>query len=237
MPLFSGVVSTVANTRIFARATEQGTQYLVYQTEYASASDLALIVPIPTPPGTSRDAVRFIDLSAYPEFFVNLASGFSIARGGVVNASAQASIQQVGSFNATFLPSLADFSQLDARYRISDEIWKQLPEYNDYGFAVFTLRAAAQTMHPIALEFPVRNPNLLYFPTVNLHASTFEQDSYFDHDLFCQAHVDWLRSYDVAQSFMDIDRAQGILDPNQRVERFTVLGIHPNSDIVLTLDH
>ncbi|HZQ06560.1 MAG TPA: hypothetical protein VFD70_08265 [Anaerolineae bacterium] len=237
MPLFSADVTRVANTRIFARPTGQATQYLVYQIEYESQNDLALIIPIPTPPGTASDAVRFIDLSGYPVFFANLASGFPVARGGVVNASAHTPAQQVGSFGASFLPSLADFSQLDTRYRISDEMWKQLPEYNDYGFAVFILRADAQMTHPIALEFPVRNPNLLYFPTVNLHASTFEQDSYFDHDLFCQAHVDWLRSYDVAQSFMDIDRAQGILDPNQRVERFTVLGLHPNSDIVLTLDH
>jgi hypothetical protein len=44
-----------------------------------------------------------------------------------------------------------------------------------------------------------------------------------------------MRSYDAARAFVDIERAQGVVDEAERVERFTVMGIHPNSDIVVDL--
>ncbi len=236
MPSFSGEVSRVANTRIFARAA-QDKQFLVVQVEYEAAQDVALVLPLPTPPAAPRDAVRFVDLTGYPEFFADLANGFPIARSATTPAAPDSSLSQprVGSYEAIFLPSRGDFAELQEQYRIADEVLDQLPEYHDYGFAVIQLPADAQTMPPVALEFPMRNPQLLYFPTVQIDKGQVAADSYFDHDLFCQARVGWMRSYDNARSFMDVDRAQGVIDPSQRVERFTVLGIHPNSDIVLDL--
>ncbi|MBI4672760.1 MAG: hypothetical protein HY741_13960 [Chloroflexi bacterium] len=245
MCCFSGNISRVANTRIFARATGSGTQYLVYQMEYAADNDLAMILPLPTLPNAPEDAVRFIDLSGYPQFFQDLAGGFPVSRSlptlGEPASQSTLRVQRVGSFDASFAPSRADFARLDARFRIADELWDEFPEYHDYGFAVFKLRAAvasdrhAHTVHPMAFEFPVRDPHLLFFPTVHIHNGKVEANAYFDHDLFCQAHVGWMRSYDAAQAFMQIKLTQGIVAPDKRVERLTVRGIHPNSDIVLEL--
>jgi hypothetical protein len=231
MGFFFGKVARAANTRIFARPTLDARQYLVYQMEYEAATDVVLVLPLPTPPATATEAVRFVDLSGYPAIFQDLANGFPIAR-----AAGSSNPSRMGTFEALFLASRAALGELDSNYQIPDSVWDRLPEYHDYGFAVFKLMGDdARTVPPIALEFPVRNPNLLYFPTAQIGQGSVEQDTYFDYDLFCQARVGWMRSYDFAQSFMDVGAAEGVVDPNQRVERFTVLGMHPNSDIVLAL--
>lgn len=238
MCCFSGNVSHVANTRIFARISGHDSQFLVYQMEYAAENELAMILPLPTPPNAAEDAVRFIDLSGYPEFFADLDKGFPMLRAlPVVPArKPQAlSVQTVGSFDASFVPSQQDFERLDERFRIPTDVWNQLPEFNDFGFAVFKLRPDAHTVHPIAFEFPTRNASLLYFPTTHIHDGTVPAEAHFDHDLFCQARAGWLRSYDVAGAFIDIPRAQGVVDANERVSRMSVQGMHPNSDILVGL--
>ncbi len=237
MCCFSGNVSRVANTRIFGRVTPNATQILVYQMEYAAESDLAMILPLPTPPHAADDAVRFIDLSAYPEFFTDMEKGFPYTRQPVTGhgRKPQLQVQTVGSFDASFVPSQKDFERLDARFRLPADAWKELPEYDDFGFAVFKLRADAHTVHPLAFEFPTRNPQLLYFPTVHIHDGHVAEEANFDHDLYCQARAGWLRSYNGAGSFMDMERAQGVVDPNERISRMTVQGMHPNSDILVGL--
>ena len=239
MCCFSGNVSHVANTRIFARATERNTQYLVYQMEYTAQNDLAMILPLPTPPNAAEDAMRFIDLSAYPEFFQDMAKGFPQPRSlptlADTTGKSNLAVKRVGSFDASFVPTRADFARLDARFRIDDAVWDELPEYNDFGFAVFQLRADAHTVHPMAFEFPMRNSQLLFFPTVHIHDGKVEANAYFDHDLYCQHHVNWMRSYDNAQSFVNIARAQKIVAPDKRIEHLSVRGMHPNSDILVEI--
>src|SRR5438132_11704040 len=76
MCCFSKTVKLVADTNIFARAAEQGRQYLVYSMKVGAAEDLAMILPIPVPPNPKEDAVHFINLEKYPEFFDDLRTGF-----------------------------------------------------------------------------------------------------------------------------------------------------------------
>jgi hypothetical protein len=236
MGSFSGTIAQVANTRIFARPSHNGTQFIVYQMNYATENDLALILPLPTPPNTAEDAVRFIDLSGYPDFFIDIEAGFPYTRSAATpNPRKSQPLKNAGNYDATFIASPQGFERLEEPFRMPESVWQELFEYNDFGFAVFKLRADANVVHPLAFEFPVRNPNLLYFPTVHVHDGTVPGEANFDHDLFCQARAGWLRSYDVAGSFMDMDRAQGVLDANERVSRMTVQGMHPNSDIIVGL--
>lgn len=232
MSFFSGGVTRVANVRIFARATGDARQCLVCQLDYAADTDSAMIVPLATPPQSAADAVKFIDLSAYPEFFTDLANGFPIARTGAVEPGTP----EFGAIESSFAPTKGELANLNERLRIPDEVWSQLVEYDDYGFAVFKIRADAQTIPPLGIEFPMRNPHLLMFPTAHVQNGEVNENTYFDHDLFCQGKSGWMRSYDTARAFMDVERAGEVIDPNQRVERFTVLGMHPNSDIVLNLN-
>ena len=48
-------------------------------------------------------------------------------------------VHNVGDYEASFVPTIADFSRLDARFKLPDKTWSQIPEYADYGFAVFKL--------------------------------------------------------------------------------------------------
>ena len=154
----------------------------------AARSPVAMILPLPVPPRPGDDALRFIDMKGYPRFFHDLDAAFpalalAASRGGfgasgVAPERPTLTVHEVGDFVASFVPSLADFDRLDARFRLSDAVWEALPIYADYGFAVFQLkdlgpggwlrrlfgRAAARTIHPMAFEFPRRDPDVLFFP-------------------------------------------------------------------------
>jgi hypothetical protein len=233
MSAFSGNLQLVSNTRIFARP-ENGQEFLAYQFDFAADGPIALTMPLPTPPGTTADAVKFTDLSGYPEFFVDMEKGFPYAR-DVTGANRKMRAGTPNAYEGFFYPTLQDLSGLEEDLRIPDEVWSQLVEYNDFGFAVVKISPDVHPFYPLALQFPMRNPNLLYFPTLHIRNGQAPEEVNFDHDLFCQARAGWLRTYDIASSFMDIDRANGVIDPGERVSRMTVQGMHPNSDILVGL--
>jgi len=79
MCCFSLNVTAVSATRIFARGVNDS-QYLVYSMAYEADTDLAMILPIPTPDHSPETAVRFIDLSEYETFFADMEKGFPRSR-------------------------------------------------------------------------------------------------------------------------------------------------------------
>src|SRR5688572_32547692 len=121
MCCFSRPVKLVADTNIFARASKEGRQYIVYSMRLDAAEDLAMILPIPVPPKSPENAVKFINLEKYPEFFADLRRGFptppppkSVDRGSIKTESKKKlEVVNVGSFEASFVPSVADFERLD----------------------------------------------------------------------------------------------------------------------------
>jgi hypothetical protein len=204
MCIFSQDVSAVAATSIYARvvAGAPPRQILVYQLAFRAAGDLAMVLPLPTPAASEDDAVEFVSLEDYPQFFTDMASGFPRQRSRAAPlaaavdaqaASATLPVQEVGAFEASFVPGRADFSRLDARFRLPDTVWDALPVPADYGFAVFKLKgddSATQQVHPMALSFPTRNRNHLYFPTLHVHDGTYPGRAVFDHDLYYQGSID-----------------------------------------------
>lgn len=183
MCMFSAAAQ-VADTQIFARG--QGpTQFLAYSMQYESLAERAMILPLPTPPHAPADALRFIDLSGYPKFFEDLRESFyEEASFGFLEE--RLTVQEVGNFEASFVPHQRDFARLDPRFRLAENVWAALPQYADYGFAVFKLKSGAKEVHPMAFEFPRRNPHAIYFPTVHVHDGTVQPQGDFDHRLFCQ---------------------------------------------------
>lgn len=206
--------------------------------------------------------MRFINLEAYPRFFVDMDAGFPpliipapASRGGTLALPAKTKtleVHRVGRFEASFVPTLADFARLDARFRISDDVWRALPQYADWGFAVFKLldlkrswlgRLAQQrTIHPMALEFPRRDGAGLYFPTVHVHDGQVHPDAAFDHMLYHQAdaplratNASWIQqtTNKPAAQFMKVDEAAQLLDGGQIVRRVFVQGVFKNEDIWL----
>jgi hypothetical protein len=115
----------------------------------------------------------------------------------------------VGRYEASFVPTAADFSRLDPRFRLPHGFLEALPAYADYGFAIFRLKpkkgllggSKKQSVHPMALSFPRREPRALFFPTVHVHDGSVPQQAAFDHALYCQADgvleatLSWQRSH------------------------------------------
>lgn len=246
MCCFSAHVSSVSNTNIFARSAIDGRQYLVYHMKYEAADELAMILPLPTPPASPDEALRFIDLSNYRRFFDDLRLGFperQKSRGGFQPLAlfapqpAPLKVHEVGSFEASFVPQQKDFARLDARFRLPTNVWDKLPQYKDWGFAVFKLKAGAKDIHPLAFEFPRRNPQELFFPTVHIHDGKVQAKAEFDHALYCQTAFqrkrDWEDSLGLAVSFMKTEKTLGLIDATQPVQRRRIRGMHTNEDVVL----
>ncbi len=246
MCCFSREVESVSNTNIFARSARQNRQYLVYSMAVVSKEDLAMILPIPTPSGAPDDAVRFIDLKGYADFFKDMRAGFPVpvplARGARVDAAPKVAedklvVVDVGDFEASFVPSVRDFGRLDERFRLPDATWDQLPAYREYGFAVFKLKQGAKTIHPMAFEFPRADARRLFFPTVHIHDGKVHAKAGFDHTLYCQVEpqetrqvMRWRESPKPASQFMKVDKVKGIVVADRHCYQQRIQGVQTNQD-------
>jgi len=243
MCCFSGTVR-VSATSIFARGTDDGRQVLAYSMTVAAAEDVAMVLPLPVPPRTPDDAVRFIDLSGYPGLFADLRRGFpGPARLGAVSGSVmfglpRLAVHDVGAFEASFVPRVADFDRLDRRFRLPDAAWDALPGYRDFGFAVFKLKGlgGGRALHPMAFEFPRRDPGALFFPIVHVHDGAVHATAPFDHTLYAQAAdvagTAWRRSAQPAAAFVHGD-SRGLVDLASPCYQARLHGDLPNRDTVL----
>src|SRR5690606_38691297 len=106
-------------------------------------------------------------------------------------------VHEVGSFIASYVPTRADFTRLDARFRLPSVLFDAVPAYADYGFAVFQLAAGTHTVHPMAFSFPTREPDRLFFPTVHVHDGRWCVRAKFHHALYFQR--DNVAGYETSQ--------------------------------------
>ncbi len=246
MCCFSKPVEYVADTNIFARAAKNGGQFLVYSMRFQAGEDLAMILPIPTPKASAEDAVKFLNLEKYESFFDDMQKGFPVPAankdgrplagglGGVLP------VVEVGKYEASFVPAIKDFARLDARFRLPMSIWDKLPQYAEFGFAVFKLtkpKEDVQKVHPMAFEFPRAIKDMLFFPTVHIHDGSVPAKAEFDHSLFCQvegeAPLKWEESPGLADSFMKVKETQGIIEGNAHVYKKVMKGKFENRDVAV----
>src|SRR5262245_34777453 len=132
MCLFTLEVDDVSDTNIFARAVGDR-QILVYEMSYASQAELAMVLPIPVRPGSPEDAVRFVSLDHCVDFFADIARAFpresfigssieTLSLGEVTERPATLEVHDVGAYEASFVPAVADFGRLDERFRLPVDI-------------------------------------------------------------------------------------------------------------------
>ena len=137
------------------------------------------------------------------------------------------------------MPSVKDFARLDARFRMPEGVWDQLPQYQSFGFAVFKLKRHAHTVHPMAFEFPRADTSKLFFPTVHVHDGVVRAEAKFDHELYCQdeGHLSgrqgWRESHQPARAFANIKRAKGLLDRDGHCYFKRLFGRLKNQDTVV----
>ena len=196
----------VENTRIFARRAGEREQILAYQMALRAGDEVVMVLPLPVGSRDERLAVQFLNLEKCDELFIHLnymlpvwvppytppdddaIEKFSMHELG---ARTPLAVQKVGSFEASFVPSIADFDRLDPRFRVAPELWAELGDYSDWGFAVFQLHDIAREkmtpVHPMAFRFITRYPESLFFPTVHIHDGSVHPAADFDHLLYFQS--------------------------------------------------
>jgi hypothetical protein len=248
MCCFSRPIQSVSATNIFARRAEDGRQFLAYSMTLTAREDLAMVLPLPVEAGSGEKAVTFIDLKNYAAFFSDLRNGFPMphslsprfASRGDAPAKLKLEVVQVGSFDASYVPTVNDFSRLDARFRLPPGTWDNLPAYRAYGFAVFKLKPGSATIHPMAFSFPGADRSSLFFPTVHIHDGKVHAIAKFDHELYCQtgpeerlALTAWIESARPANAFMKTGDAKGLVDGERHCYMTVLRGDLPNRDTVL----
>jgi len=256
MCCFSQAVSFVGATKIFARGLPDGRQVLVYAMNVALAEELAMILPLPAPAGSADDAVTFINLEGEEAFFDQLAIAFpafgpqaaSLSFGAPRQRHApQLVVFDVGQYEASFVPTAADFARLDQRFRLPNGFLEALPVYADYGFAVFRLKpqtpargaAKPQSVQPMALTFPRREDRSLFFPTVHVHDGRVPSKAAFDHALYCQADelleatLGWAQSTATLGQYVPGARSQTLLDGGRGGFALSLWGENTNADLWL----
>src|SRR5579871_2665879 len=167
MCCFTGPVLSVRKTRIFGRMLAQDRQLVVYETAFAAAADLAMVLPIPVRTDAREDAVRFVDLSHLPTFFDRLDMALThfsrelvgapaAALGGAPYRAPPLVVHTVGHFEASFVPTKYDFGRLDPRFRLPEAVIDALGDRSGYGFVVVKLAKTEHVtrVHPVAFTFP-----------------------------------------------------------------------------------
>lgn len=266
MCIFSQPVESVTDTNIFARLIGDGWQYVVYQMNFMSRKSNAIILPLPVAvPAAEDQALTFVSLKGYEDFFRDMESGFPISlptRGSLRSKDADLApdslieVHEVGDFVASFVPTQKDFTRLDPQFRIAQESWDKIPRYGDYGFAVFQLKSKVGRPHPMAFRFKTRQRDSVFFPTVHIHDGEVHKREEFDHTLYLQApefdlacghyqkrgyHMTdkatgYVRSKWPAKQFCRIPATKGIVAPDQLVHRLEKKGVFRNEDILAHLN-
>ncbi len=246
MCCFSGKVKHVSETSIFCRVGPAGNQVVIYSMVLEAEQDLAMVLPVPVAEERDEASVRFLDLSGYADFFPKLDRAFPAPRsrfpesdpfGAAPAGGATLRVESVGSFEASFVPRVADFLRLDERFRIPPETWADLPQFADHGFVVFKLKAGRARVHPMGFAFPTRDRAKLTFPTVHIHDGAVHPRARFDHALYCQSDstevkMGWQESVALAAGYVSPARLHGAVLGDRHVYKRSLVGEFENADVV-----
>jgi hypothetical protein len=229
--------------------SESGRQFVIYSMTLNMAKPLAMVLSVPVKKGSDEKAVRFINLETYQNFFGDLDAGFPKVRSDFmenlpaslgISSAATLEVVQVGNFEASFVPTVKDFSRLDERFRMPADLFAKMPDYRRFGFAVFKLKPGAQTVHPMAFEFPSSLGAQVFFPTVHVHDGKVHARAKFDHVLYCQPSGKtnlklsaWAESPKTAQHFVDVKKSAGLVLAGEHCYKLEMHGLLPNKDTVL----
>lgn len=238
MCMFSRHVRSVSSTSILVREVTRGNHALVYSMAVDAREPVAMILPVPVLKGSGDDAIIFVNLQDYPDFFRDLDKCFERERGGHRQLRGMAKslnrdklvVHSVGGFVASYVPSVPDFDRLDEQFRLPIAIWDQLPKYQDYGFAVFQLKAEAKLnkIHPMAYTYPADNPDQLFFPTYHIHDGDLESEAEYDHMLYYQPsetfpHFERNKAFVAGDylptAFMSLEKTKGLVAEEPIVRR------------------
>lgn len=260
MCCFAGEVESVRNTKIFARIAPNGDQWLIYSMAYRSKSLNAMILPLPVAKGSGEKAVEFPIPTPWKDFFFDLENAFpplrtwadwlpnrkSVSVETMLDGPLE--VHDLGNAIASYVPSQNDFDRVDPQFRIAPEIWKQIPQYEDYGFAVIQLKSLEAELLPVVMRFPSRDPKKIFFPTMHIHDGQVHPTEHFDHWLYTQEPLfdrycghylggnaidpttSWIRSALPIAKTIQTKIYGASIEPRLLVHRQRLVGELPNED-------
>jgi len=215
-----------------------GVQGLAYAMQVRLREPAAMVIPLPV----ARDAqfaLTFIDLKREAQLFEDIEHLFEFPMHNELGLDAMHAsplfVHRVGSFIASYVPTMHDFARVDSRFRIPSSVLEALPHYRQYGFVVFQLAGGRQAPHPMAMMFPTQTPEFLYFPTVHVHDGAFHNEAEFDHMLYYQ-HPSVRTAKDVDNDEWYVSRRLprkdygGLIDTSRVILRDQLLGRLTNLD-------
>ena len=246
MCIFTGDIESVVDTRIFARQEAQR-QVIVYDMLLSSKDETAMVLPIPVADISGTDKIEFKDLSGYPTFFDDIESLFPKWMSASLDSLSSRSmdlieVQEVGAYEASFVPTPSDFKRLDSRFSLNDSFFEQAPEYSDYGFVVFKLKPGESRVHPMAFWFSKNDDHPLYFPTKHMHNGIIHSSDDFSHTLYAQCNS--LSGVDSSLEIIDpgnhlemlntiSSKSLGVVSREQTIGKKTIYGKNENKDVWL----
>lgn len=224
----------------------KGNQVVIYSMTLDTDEDVAMVLPIPIRKDRDEKSVEFVNLALIPKLFEKLDRAFPEPRSGSLsldpfggsNSAKAIEVQSVGSFDASFVPTVGDFDRLDSRFRIEPAVWEGLPAYEDHGFVVFKLKAGNRKIHPMAFAYPARDTSRITFPTVHIHDGKVHAEADFDHSLYCQSssaevRMRWQESVALPGGYLNLALTRGTIRGDEHVYKLSVRGIRRNEDLVV----
>lgn len=248
MCIMSQSVRDISGTSIFVSDLGRGIHCTVYEMEVDTDTPVAMILPVPVLQGSGLDALEFVNLQGYPKFFDDMDKLFpepmsrAVGVAGGTRSKGVLKVHDVGDFVASYAPNRSSMLKLDPRFQLKPNIWTSLPDYGNFGFAVFQLKPGlgSKKIHPMAYKYPSEQPNELFFPTVHVHdGSHAEKLADFDHKLYFQVSPNfmdvsgWEKGKISVQTKIDLPLTQGLVRPEASIMRKRVNGKEENADYVL----
>jgi hypothetical protein len=248
MAIFSTPVRVAGTFNFFARAHADH-QFLACNFRYEAETAFTLILPLPTPPDATANAVRFINLSGYNDFFRDVRRGVpDLTRDIEKQSLTDRLLEKVRDWldldttqiELAFFPNQQVLAEMRDRWPLSEAVWAALKPYTKFGLVGLKLEAGANRLPPMAFEFPRGAPTELFFPTAhNLpHSATLN----LKHMLYAQTSNRspvWSTSTGpgddrrrwLARDFVKIDRTLGLIDPDQPIAARRFSGPADNFDM------
>lgn len=246
MCILSRPIKDIASTNIFVNDLGDDVHGTVYSMEIATDVPVAMLLPVPVRQADDEDALTFVDLSEYPDFFKDMGKLFPepMSRGFGVAARGLKSLQvhQVGAFKASYVPApLSNFLRLDTQFRLDPSVWASLPNYDGFGYAVFQFDPGAKKeIHPMAYKYPANTLTELFFPTVHVHDGHHaDRNAHFDHQLYYQQSGNfgdangWTASEHIPDWSMKVGRTGGLVRNTDPLYRRRMRGMLLNADQIL----
>ena len=178
MCIIQGEVKHVSNTKIFVAPLIDGRQLTVYCNEVSmgknNTQNLAMILPFP------KSNCEFFDLSDYSNLFEDLNYIINWPKANSTRESQASSLHtysnnlkvfKVGSYSASIVPSIADFSRIDQNiFTLNPKIFSFLSEMyeKDYSFVVCQLDIDKK-YHPFGYIHMPLPSGQLFVPTMHYH--------------------------------------------------------------------